>query len=237
MTFRTCEPGPSQKTVHESDDGDKYVQPDEFRELFVNLFYFTKLKFVFNKMDKNHDAKVSVHKIYAVGGGGGFGGGFALYSSERLASWMTLPHVNRGVCVALGMSFTNHGCRSRSRSLPRASYGSVSRWTRTLHWLSSMTSMPTLAATARSTLVSSVHGWPARRSLWIDDRPSGNYSYKFCLSTGRGSQPRRCRVDLLATSFQKGVGGERERESRTEVAVYRHINATSVQRGGAENCR
>jgi len=47
------------KTVHESDDGDKYVQPDEFRELFVNLFYFTKLKFVFNKMDKNHDAKIS----------------------------------------------------------------------------------------------------------------------------------------------------------------------------------
>lgn len=51
------------KTIHESEDGDKYVQPDEFKELFVNLFYFTKLKFVFNKMDKNHDKKLSFHEF------------------------------------------------------------------------------------------------------------------------------------------------------------------------------
>lgn len=41
------------------EDGDKYVQPNELQEFFYNLFYFIKLTFVFTKIDKNHDGKVS----------------------------------------------------------------------------------------------------------------------------------------------------------------------------------
>eukprot|EP00039_Didymoeca_costata_P001585 m.53498 g.53498 ORF g.53498 m.53498 type:complete len:471 (+) comp10869_c0_seq2:49-1461(+) len=43
----------------EQGDGDKFVDIDEFPALITNLFYFAKLTFVFSKIDKNHDGRVS----------------------------------------------------------------------------------------------------------------------------------------------------------------------------------
>lgn len=47
----------------EEGDGDKFIQPDEFKSLFFNLFYFVKLKFVFTRIDKNNDGKVSFEEF------------------------------------------------------------------------------------------------------------------------------------------------------------------------------
>eukprot|EP00041_Stephanoeca_diplocostata_P019031 m.403761 g.403761 ORF g.403761 m.403761 type:complete len:439 (+) comp21194_c0_seq16:117-1433(+) len=47
------------RTTAASEDGDKFVQPDEFRDLIMNLFFQAKLTFAFSKIDKNHDGKVS----------------------------------------------------------------------------------------------------------------------------------------------------------------------------------
>ena len=46
-------------TTAASEDGDKFVQLDEFRDLLMNLFFQAKLTFAFTKIDKNHDGKVS----------------------------------------------------------------------------------------------------------------------------------------------------------------------------------